>query len=77
MTVPATVIPPCAASVKEAEEIDAGFMATLKVAVRAWLIGTPVAPLAGFVEVTVGGTAAPAVLKLHTKLLANARLSDQ
>jgi hypothetical protein len=47
-------------------------MATLKVAVSAWLIGTPVAPLTGTVDITVGGVGAGTVKKLHAKLLANA-----
>ena len=50
----------------------AGFIATLKVAVRAWLMGTPVAPFAGVVEITAGKVGAGTVLKLHTKLLASA-----
>jgi hypothetical protein len=48
------------------------FIASLKVAVIAWLRGTPVARFAGFVENTVGGVvsgAAP-VLNAHTKLAA-------
>ena len=46
----------------------------LKVAAIFWFIGTPIAALAGSVELTVGGvttTAAP-VVKLHTKLFARA-----
>jgi hypothetical protein len=41
----------------------------LKVALTAWLRGTPVAPFRGIVEITVGGTvsrAAP-VVNVHTK----------
>lgn len=43
-------------------------MASLKVAVTFWLSGTPVAPLAGVVNVTVGAR----VVKLQTKSLASA-----
>jgi hypothetical protein len=49
--------------------IVAGVIATLKVALRAWLIGTPVAPLTGTVEITVGGVGAGTVLMVHTYLL--------
>jgi hypothetical protein len=41
-------------------------MATLKVALRAWLMGTPVAPFSGTVEITVGGVGAGSVLKFQT-----------
>jgi hypothetical protein len=44
-----------------------GFMASLNVALTVWLIPTPVAPLAGAVEITVGEVlfeAAP-VVKVH------------
>ena len=51
--------------------IVAGVIASLNVAVRAWLMGTPVAPLAGVVEITAGKVGAGTVLKLHTKLLAS------
>jgi hypothetical protein len=44
----------------------AGFIATLNVALRAWLIGTDDARLAGTVEITVGEVAAGTVLKVHT-----------
>ena len=44
----------------------AGFMATLKVALSAWLVGTPVARLTGTVEITVGATVAGTVLKVQT-----------
>jgi hypothetical protein len=49
-------------------------MALLKVALSAWLMGTPVAPLAGTVEITVGFvlSAAAPVVKVQTKLLASA-----
>jgi len=47
----------------------AAFIASLKVAVIAWLIGTAVAPFAGVVEITVGAVVAGTVLKVHEKLL--------
>jgi len=46
--------------------IVAGVIATLKVALSAWLIGTAVARLAGTVAMTVGGVGAGSVLKSHT-----------
>ena len=42
-------------------------IASLKVATMFWLSGTPVAPLAGVVNVTIGAR----VVKLHTKSLAS------
>ena len=68
MTVPATAVPPGPASVKVVAAIVAGFIASLKVALTTWLMGTPVAPLAGIVETTVGGvvSGAVAVVKVHT-----------
>jgi len=52
--------------VKVVALIVEGVMATLKVALRAWLIGTPVAPLKGTVAMTVGGVGAGSVLNIHT-----------
>jgi len=49
--------------------IVAAFIASLKVAEILVLVGTPVAPFAGLVEVTVGMLA---VVKVQTKLLASA-----
>jgi hypothetical protein len=72
VTAPITATPPGPVTAKVIGLIVAGFIATLKVAVRAWLMGTPVAPLAGMVKMTVGGVAAGTDLKLHTKLLASA-----
>jgi len=45
---------------------------SLKVAVIFWLVATPVAPPAGFLEMTVGGVvlALALVVKVNTKLLA-------
>ena len=40
-------------------------IASLNVAVMLLLIATPAAPLAGFVELTVGGTVSPVVVKLQ------------
>ena len=51
--------------------IVVGLMASLRVAAIFWLSGTPVALLAGFVEMTVGAVGAGTVLKLQTKLLAS------
>ena len=50
------------------------FIAWLKVAVMAAREHTPVAPVAGMTEPTIGGGLHPlaAVLKLHTKSLARA-----
>jgi len=55
--------------VNVAEVIVAGSIARLKMAEICALTATAVAPLAGIVETTVGGTA---VVKVHTKLAANA-----
>jgi hypothetical protein len=51
--------------------IVAGAIALLKVAVIIWLRGTPVAPLRGIVEITVGGmmSGVAPVVNVHTKLL--------
>ena len=45
VTAPVTATPPGPVNVKVAPLIVAGFIASLKVAVSAWLIGTLVAPL--------------------------------
>ena len=59
-------------TVKVAALIDEIFIASLKVAVTAASEHTPVAPLIGLTETTVGGGLHPlaAVLKLHTKSVA-------
>ena len=54
--------------VNVAELIVAGFMASLNVAEIGVLTATPVAPLTGTVETTVGDGA---VAKVHTKLAAS------
>ena len=61
-------------TVKVVVLIDEVFIASLKVAVMTASEHTPVAPLAGVTETTVGGGLHPlaAVLKLHTKSLARA-----
>jgi hypothetical protein len=69
LTVPATGVAPGPAKVNVAALIVAGFMASLNVAEIAVLTLTPVVPLAGTVETTVG---AGAVVKVHTKLAASA-----
>ena len=58
---------------KLAEVIVAGSIASLNVAEIGVLTATAVAPLAGIVETTVGGTA---VVKVHTKLAANAEPAE-
>src|ERR1041385_8667706 len=68
-TVPITGVTPGPTTLKLAVLIVAGSIASLKVALMAWLIATPVAALAGTVELTVGGVvsrAAP-VVKLQLK----------
>ena len=54
--------------------IVSGSITSLKVAAAFLLRATPVAPFAGSVKVTVGAvvSAAAPVVKVHTKLLANA-----
>jgi len=68
VTVPITGMAPGPVKVNVAALIVAGFMASLNVAETTVLTGTPVAPIVGTVETTVG---AP-VVKLHAKLLASA-----
>jgi hypothetical protein len=67
-TVPITGVAPGPVKVKVAALIVAGFIGSLNVADTGVLTGTPVAPIVGTVETTVG---AP-VVKVHTKLLASA-----
>jgi len=71
VTVPAKAAPPGATAtvnVPGAVMVDAA-IGVLKVAEICWLRGTPVAPLAGSVEVTAGGGA---VVNVNTKLAASA-----
>jgi hypothetical protein len=68
VTVPATGVAPGPVKVNVAALIVAGFMGPLKVAETVVLTATPVAPLTGTVETTVG---AAAVIKVHTKLAAS------
>ena len=72
-TKPDTNVVPCSTLIVVVVMVEAS-MATLKVAAIFWLKGTPVAALAGSVELTVGGvmTAAAPVVKLQTKLFARA-----
>jgi energy-converting hydrogenase Eha subunit B len=70
VTTPVTLAPPVTFNVKVVELIVAGVIATLKVALRAWLMGTPTAgtpgaELVGTVEMTVGGVGAGTVKKVH------------
>jgi hypothetical protein len=44
----------------------AEFIPTLKVALKTWLTGTLVAPVAGVVEMTVGGVGAATLVNIHT-----------
>ena len=58
---------PLASTVKVAEEMVNGFMASLKVALTALLRATPVARSTGKVRVIVGGVATvDPVVKVHT-----------
>jgi hypothetical protein len=69
VTLPGTGVAPRPVKVNVAAVIVAGSMAWLKVAEIGVLTATAVAPLAGIVETTVGGTA---VVKVHAKLAASA-----
>jgi hypothetical protein len=66
---PVTGVAPGPVRVNVDALIVAGSMASLNMAEIAVLTATAVAPLAGIVETTVGGTA---VVKVHTKLAASA-----
>ena len=68
MTTPATGVAPGPVKVNVAPLIVAEFMASLNVAETIVFTGTAVAPLAGIVEITVGGAA---VVKVHTKFAAS------
>jgi hypothetical protein len=68
VTTPVTGVAPGPVKVNVAASIVAGFIASLNLAETRVLTGTAVAPFAGTVEITFG---AP-VVKLHTKLAANA-----
>ena len=56
----------CDVKVVSGEVRVAQFIASLKVALTAWLMATPVAAFAGMVETTVGVSGAVAVVKVHT-----------
>src|SRR5579863_1976583 len=74
VTVPATSVAPGPVTVKVVLLIVAGFIAALNIADTFWLMGTVIAPFAGFVEMIVGAlvfVVAP-VLKVHTKFAASA-----
>src|ERR1043165_1055602 len=68
---PATGVIPCF-KVKVSVVIDKGSIASLKVVAIFWLMATPLAALAGTVELTVGAVVSrvPLVVKLQTKLAA-------
>src|SRR5207302_654838 len=69
-----TAVPPGPVTLKLAVVIVNGSIASLKVALMVWLIGTAVAPLAGTVALTVGGVVsgvAP-VVELQLKSVASA-----
>src|SRR6185503_9116695 len=73
-TVPVTAVPPGPINLKLAVLMVKGSIASLKVALMVWLIGTAVAALAGTVALTVGGivsSVAP-VVKLQLKSAAGA-----
>ena len=55
VTAPLTATPPGPVTVKVDALIDAALIASLKVALRTWLMGTLAAPFTGAVAVTVGG----------------------
>jgi hypothetical protein len=61
---PDTAAPPGPATVKVDALSVPELIASLKLALSAWLIGTPVAPFTGTVDVTTG--VGVIVLKLHT-----------
>src|SRR5579863_9365314 len=63
VTVPATGVAPGPVTVKVVPLIVVAFMASLNVAEIVVLTATPVAPVTGTVETTVGGTAVAAVVK--------------
>src|SRR5437867_434090 len=71
MTVPTTGVVPCF-KVKVTVVVVKGSIASLKVAATFWLMGTPVAALAGTVKLTVGAVVSgpPPVVKLQIKSLA-------
>jgi hypothetical protein len=68
VTVPATGVAPGPVTVNVVALIVAGFIASLNVAETRVLTGTAAAPIAGTVEITVGGGA---VVNVHTKLAAS------
>ena len=53
-----------------------GFIATLKVAVTVLLVSTPLAPLAGFVELTLGPTEAALAGSADTSVMASNIMID-
>src|SRR5437899_716870 len=61
-------IPPGPVTVKLAVLIVKGSIASLKVALMVWLIATPVAALAGTVELTVGGVVSGAIAEIGRQL---------
>src|SRR5439155_790655 len=69
-----TAAPPGPVTLKLAVLIVKGSIASLKVALMVWLIGTAVAPLAGTVAFTVGGVVSGVtpVVKLQQKPVASA-----
>ena len=69
MTTPATGVMPGPLTVKVAEVMVVGSMASLNMAEMGVLTGTAVARFAGTVETTAGGGA---VVNVHTKLAARA-----
>src|SRR6266571_899578 len=68
------MVPPGPITLKLAVLMVKGSIASLKVALMAWLIATAVAPLAGTVTLTVGGVVSgvAAVVKLQPKSAASA-----
>src|ERR1700730_16763110 len=71
--IPVMAVPPGPVTLKLAVLIVEGYIASLKVTLMVWLIATAVAPLAGTVELTVGGvvSAVTPVVKLQLKSVAS------
>jgi hypothetical protein len=64
LTVPNTAVVPGPVKVKVVVVSVEHFIASLKVALSTWLMGTAVAPFTGIVDMTVG--VGEAVVKVHT-----------
>jgi hypothetical protein len=69
LTVPVTTVELGPVTVKVVGVSVAHFIASLKVALSTWLMGTPVAPFTGIVDITAG--IGEIVVNVHTVLLAS------